>query len=54
MGSSYRVGHTGLSGFVECFHVLALVSGLSGVGKERGGKGRNCIRMVYNSLYNGS
>ena len=54
MGSSYGVGDTGLSGFVECFYVVALVSGLSGVGKERGGKGRNCIRMAYYNLCIGS
>ena len=62
MGSSYGVGNTGLSGFAECFHGVALVSGvgrmglLSGLSKE-GGKGEDgrarealhCIGMGHHN-----
>ena len=43
MGSSHRVGHTELSGIVERFHVVALVSGFSRMKKEKSGKGKHCV-----------
>ena len=54
MGSSHRVGNTGLSGFVECFHGVALVSAFSGMGMEIGRKAKGCIRMAYIGLHIGS
>ena len=67
MGSSYGVGNTGLSNFVECFHGVALVSGLGRMGllsglskrvgnEKMGGQGKHCIALgwviIINSVRN--